>query len=158
MLRISQSHLQVLFQEALETYPSECCGFLLGTEEKGVQHVKRLVVCTNEAINKRTNFLISANCYREAEQKADENGLCLLGVYHSHPNCAATPSELDSLAAFPYFSYLILSVSKDGATGVRCWKLNGQLLFEEEEIIIHQKTFRKKDITHGNHHHSYTSA
>lgn len=154
MLRIKQSHLYRLLDEALQSYPSECCGFLLGTKEG---NVRRLLRCENEALNKLTNFLISANEYRQAEKKADEEGLCLLGVYHSHPDCAAKPSKYDCLAAFPNFSYLILSVSEKGATGPQCWKLNEQSCFEEEIIVI-QKTYIKKNLTYGNYHYSYAPA
>jgi proteasome lid subunit RPN8/RPN11 len=58
----------------------------------------------------------------------------MLGIYHSHPNHPAIPSERDRLAAQPYFSYVIISVMKGKTDQIRSWRLNETSHFEEENI------------------------
>ncbi len=67
-----------------------------------------------------------------AEKFALENDLHLLGIYHSHPNHPAIPSEHDRVAALPYFSYVILSVKPETIDHIRSWQLNDASQFEEE--------------------------
>ena len=75
---------------------------------------------------------ISPLDYMKAEEYADNNNLILLGVYHSHPEHPAIPSEHDLKVAMPYFSYVIVSVKKKKAVDFRSWRLsNGR--FEEEK-------------------------
>jgi proteasome lid subunit RPN8/RPN11 len=70
----------------------------------------------------------------KAERYALDNDLQLLGVYHSHPDHPAEPSEHDRVAAQPWFSYVIISVLKGAINNTRSWILNGQSRFEEESI------------------------
>jgi proteasome lid subunit RPN8/RPN11 len=57
-----------------------------------------------------------------------------LGIYHSHPNHPAIPSEQDRIAAQPYFSYVIISVMNDHIDHIRSWRLNDSSQFEEENF------------------------
>jgi len=67
-----------------------------------------------------------------AERYAEENNIQLLGIYHSHPEHPAIPSEQDRIAAQPWFSYLIVSVIKAQIDHIRSWRLNEIAAFEEE--------------------------
>jgi proteasome lid subunit RPN8/RPN11 len=69
-----------------------------------------------------------------AEKFAVENDVQLLGIYHSHPNHPAIPSEHDRVAALPYFSYVILSVKDGSIDHIRSWRLNDVSQFEEENF------------------------
>jgi proteasome lid subunit RPN8/RPN11 len=75
-----------------------------------------------------------------AEQHALDHDWTLLGVYHSHPNHPAIPSEHDRVAAQPFFSYLIISVLNNEIITLRSWLLNDDQQFEEEKIIDYQFT------------------
>ena len=90
--------------------------------------------------DKRRRFVISLKDYLKAEQFADVNNLQLIGVYHSHPNHPAIPSEHDRVAAQPFFSYIILSVFNNEFDHIRSWQLNDERQFEEEKIFIQQLT------------------
>ena len=90
--------------------------------------------------DKSRRFEIAPLDYLRAEQYADDSGLTLLGVYHSHPKHPAIPSELDRMAAQPWFSYLIISTLEDRSTHFRSWRLNEQEQFEEETIANYQFT------------------
>jgi proteasome lid subunit RPN8/RPN11 len=115
-------------------FPDECCGFLFGTEQSdGTRTISKISEVNNAMPgDKRRRFEITGKDYMRAEQFALENGILLLGIYHSHPNHPAIPSEHDRLAAQPYFSYLIISVMQEEIGHIRSWRLNDALQFEEE--------------------------
>ena len=139
MLNIEQTPLDEMIKDAVRTFPDECCGFLFGKEENNSRTVIKIQVVNNaKEGDKRRRFIISAKDYLKAEQFADENNLQLIGVYHSHPNHPAIPSEHDRVAAQPYFSYIILSVMNNEFDHIRSWRLNEQQQFEEEKILIQQ--------------------
>ena len=155
---ITQPLFTAISQHAMQCYPQECCGFLLGYEKNNQRFISDIISCKNEAATKQNRFVISADEYKRAEQKAEQKKQSLLGIYHSHPDCAAIPSATDLKAAFPYFSYLILSVSDQKITSSKCWALTDDLLFTEEEITIDQNIFSKHKPAYGNDYYSHTFA
>jgi proteasome lid subunit RPN8/RPN11 len=135
MLFIHDKAREEMILEAVTGFPDEICGFLFG-EEEGDRHITfiRSVANAKEGARGR-NFEISAKDYLDAERFAASSGLQLLGVYHSHPDHPAIPSETDRLAAQPFFSYIILAVHKNAFSDLRSWRLNEQDQFEEETVI-----------------------
>jgi proteasome lid subunit RPN8/RPN11 len=125
--------------DALATFPAECCGFMFGDEEDGVRTIKVVTVVNNvKQGDKRSRFEISPGDYMRAERFAEDNNLQLLGVYHSHPNHTSVPSEHDRVSAQPYFSYVILSLINGKLASVQSWRLNDDDQFEEEKILQKQ--------------------
>jgi proteasome lid subunit RPN8/RPN11 len=143
MIIIEPRVKQLLIDDALDTFPDECCGFLFGREERdGTRVVIDILVVDNSKPGDKTRrFEISTSDYMAAEQHATDHDWTILGIYHSHPKHPAIPSEQDRVAAQPYFSYLIISlpdVSDRGAIYFRSWLLNDDLQFEEEKIADFQ--------------------
>ena len=135
MLHIESKAMEEMLKDAERTFPDECCGFLFGSEEGDRRIINTITVVDNSKEgDKRRRFEISPTDYLKAESFAEENGLSLLGVYHSHPNSPAIPSELDRVSAQPYFSYIIISVFDGLYSHARSWQLNDQYQFEEEKI------------------------
>lgn len=127
----------IIEADAAQTYPHECCGFLLGRETD----LFRIIFIARETRNKalsdqKRRFEISATDYMNAERYADENKMSLLGIYHSHPDHPAIPSEFDLKQALPFFSYLIISVRKGNITNMLSWRLNERSKFAEEEVLF----------------------
>lgn len=137
MISIESNARELMVKDGLDSFPDECCGFFYGEEDAlGHRKVKEILVVDNaKQGDKRRRFEISSRDYLKGERYAIERNLSLLGVYHSHPNHPAIPSEHDRLAAQPYFSYLIISVLADGTTHLRSWRLNDHLQFQEEDIL-----------------------
>jgi len=107
-----------------QTYPHECCGFLLGRAEDGLQTIEEVRGQENERTESRENrFVISPEQFRAAEKRARERGLLLVGIYHSHPDSPARPSEYDRDHAWPWFSYIIVSVKGGKADDAYAWQL-----------------------------------
>ena len=63
----------------------------------------------------RNRFELTPDDVRLAEKTAREKRLELLGWYHSHPDAPARPSEFDREHAWPWYSYIIVSVQKGEA-------------------------------------------
>lgn len=131
---------QLMIEDAISTFPDECCGFLFGREEHDGTRVilDILAVDNSKEGDKRRRFVISPQDYMTAEQHALDHDWTLLGIYHSHPNHPAIPSEHDRVAAQPFFSYVIVSVLEKETITLRSWVLNDDAQFEEENIIDYQ--------------------
>jgi proteasome lid subunit RPN8/RPN11 len=124
-----------MINDALNSFPDECCGFFFGREDENSRLITDIIVVDNaKEGDKRRRFEISHLDYIKAEQFADGHHLQLLGVYHSHPNHPAIPSEHDRVAAQPYFSYIIISVIEKQYHDFRSWRLNDESKFVEEKI------------------------
>ena len=142
-LNIYDAALETMQLHAQQDFPNECCGFLYGEETDG----ERIIMLAKPVLNnkegdQRRRFEISPLDYMRAEQYALNNGLTLLGVYHSHPQHPAIPSEHDLKQAMPWFSYIILSVMDGKTDHLRSWQLN-----EDKTNFIEEK------ISHKHHQH-----
>ena len=139
MIIIKSLARQLMTADAVKTFPDECCGFLFGIEKIDERVVTDILIVHNvKAGDKKRRFEISSKDYMKGEQYADENNLQLLGVYHSHPNHPAIPSEHDRVAAQPWFSYIIISVINKDIDAIRSWRLNENDQFEEEKLPDYQ--------------------
>ena len=103
-------------------YPRECCGVLLGVFENGVAVTREVRPLPNaQTENPEREFSIAPDALREllAEERRTERKI--LGFYHSHPDCAALPSETDRQAAWEGWAYLILSVVNGRSAELTGW-------------------------------------
>lgn len=126
-------------RHAQETYPYECCGFMLGKEtDKGAVIYDIIPASNTHNGEKRRRFLISPKEYMEAEREALKKGLDLIGVYHSHPDHPAIPSEEDRRHALPGFHYPIISVMDGEVRQIRSWSLETERQFIEQKISVNQ--------------------
>jgi proteasome lid subunit RPN8/RPN11 len=121
-----------------ETYPSECCGALIGGAG---QVVETLALPNTTEEGPRRRFLVRPSDYRAAEAHAAELGQELLGFYHSHPDHPARPSQYDLDHAWPFFSYVIVSVMSGDAVDLRSWRLRAdRSQFDEEQVDADQNS------------------
>lgn len=137
MITILSTARELMLDDAIQAFPDECCGFLFGTEDAtGNREISKIQVVNNaKEGDKRRRFVIAPLDYMKAEQYAEEEELQLLGVYHSHPNHPAIPSEHDRVAAQPFFSYIIISVLEGRIGPIRSWRLNEEEQFDEEAVV-----------------------
>jgi proteasome lid subunit RPN8/RPN11 len=124
MLKISATLADQIRAHGAETYPYECCGALLGKDFGDDREVLGLVPLKNQREDSpRNRFEITADDVREAESEARRSGLELLGWYHSHPDAPARPSEFDREHAWPWYSYIIVSVQAGKPQDMTSWRL-----------------------------------
>lgn len=97
--------------------PAEVCGLLLGAPGR----VERVVPARNRCAGRRSDrYELHPEDHLAAELEARAAGLEVLGVYHSHPQDPATPSQADQQGAHPGSLHVIVSLAGDG---VRAWRL-----------------------------------
>ena len=135
MVTVEQAAEKIMNDDGVTAFPDECCGFMFGSEDaSGNRIVTQALPINNSAVeNRKRRFVISPKDYMKGEQYAIANDVQLLGIYHSHPNHPAIPSEHDRVAAQPFFSYVIISVQNGIVDHTRSWLLNDNFQFDEEE-------------------------
>jgi proteasome lid subunit RPN8/RPN11 len=120
-----------------QTYPRECCGMLLGKMHdklKVVEAVKPLDNASTDASEKR--FSIPPHEVLQGEREAQRSGREIIGFYHSHPDAMASPSDCDLENAWPWLSYVIVSVIQGQVAELRSWTLrDDRSRFDPEEIL-----------------------
>lgn len=121
-MKITDAQLKQIYAHAKEIYPAECCGFLLGSFENGglVRQVRR---ATNQNTERTDRFIISAEEFAEVQFAADEAGVDIVGIYHSHPDWPAIPSQTDMDNAWDEVYYLIASVHEGMPLNTQIWRL-----------------------------------
>jgi proteasome lid subunit RPN8/RPN11 len=77
---------------------------------------------------------------RDAEKVGREQGLDVIGWYHSHPDHPARPSEFDREHAWPWYSYIIVSVRNGAPQEMTSWRLeDDRAAFSSEALEIRQR-------------------
>ncbi len=152
-LKMSADIAQRIRQHGAETYPHECCGALLGrdsvdadaTTAGGVQLPLREVAALYPLTNRRDDsphnrFSVTSEDVREAEKAALGKNLDVVGWYHSHPDHPAKPSQFDREHAWPWYSYVIVSVANGKPTDMTSWRLSDDRSdYASEEIAIRDR-------------------
>ena len=124
---------EAIRRHGVETYPDECCGAIIGREGAAV-NAYALPNTTEEGPRRR--FRVRPQDYRDAERRATEQGAGLLGFYHSHPDHPARPSQYDLDHAWPFFSYIIVSVRAGVAEDMTSWRVReDRSAFDQEDLV-----------------------
>lgn len=135
-LKIQNQVLQRIHAHGVETYPHECCGALLGRDGDSGREVMDLLPLANHRNDSpRNRFEVTPDDVRLAEKTASEKHIELVGWYHSHPDAPARPSEFDREHAWPWYSYLIVSVQKGEPRDTTSWRLrDDRAAYDPEKI------------------------
>lgn len=125
-------------------FPNEVCGILLGKDEERRRVIRSVMPIENsfEQDEQYHRFLITPADMFRAERLARHDKLDVLGVYHSHPNAPARPSEYDrDHAAWTAWSYIIASIQDGKVADIKAWKLReDRSAFDEEDVSIQSTT------------------
>jgi proteasome lid subunit RPN8/RPN11 len=138
-------------EHGAQGYPNECCGALLGRDADvssattmggAVALPVREIVALFPLVNRRDDsprnrFSVTAEDVRDSEKAAREKGLEVVGWYHSHPDHPARPSQYDREHAWPWYSYIIVSVANGKPQEMTSWRLSDDRSeYACEEIAI----------------------
>ena len=105
--QITRSALEEITAHARAEAPAECCGMLVGSGASIDEAVRARNLAEDPA-----RFLVDPRDHIAARRAARDQGLEVLGFYHSHPRSAAWPSDADvAEAAYPDAVYLIVSLA-----------------------------------------------
>lgn len=133
---LTKDHVRAIEDHARATYPEECCGLLLGTpgEPKKVLEVRRAKNVVEA--NREQRFVIDPREVLAADREASRVGREILGFYHSHPDHPAAPSDFDlSRAAWPGYSYVILSIVDRNPRDMTSWILDSETRSTKAEVL-----------------------
>src|SRR5262249_24429141 len=87
--------------------------------------------------SRHNRYLIAPEQFLTADRAARGAGLEVIGFFHSHPDHPPRPSAFDLEHAWPYYSYLIVSVRRGEAGEARSWRLaEDRSRFEEEKVEV----------------------
>ena len=138
MIRLKSADIEEIKQIAQKTYPHECCGVMVGSVENGVKTVTELVPAENQRTDSPANrYLITPDLLNELEKKLKGTDRAIVGFFHSHPDVPARPSTYDQDHAWPWYSYVIVSVNKGEAGEIHNWKLrDDRSAFDAEKMEL----------------------
>ncbi len=135
-LSVTASVAERIRAHGVETYPYECCGAILGTDTDNGRSAVELVPLENRRNDSpRNRFEVTPDDVRLAERTAAEKKLDLIGWYHSHPDAPARPSEFDREHAWPWYSYIIVSVQQGQPKNMNSWRLQDDRAAYDSELI-----------------------
>jgi proteasome lid subunit RPN8/RPN11 len=135
---VSREALAALNAHLAAAYPGEGCGVLVGREQGGGRRIERAIGCANLAVETpEQRYLIAPGEFLAADHAARGDGLEVLGFFHSHPDHPAVPSAFDLERAWPYYSYLIVSLAHGVPAAHRLWRLREDgAAFEPEPLTV----------------------
>jgi proteasome lid subunit RPN8/RPN11 len=154
IILLTEAHSQIILLHAEQCYPEECCGLLLGNRQSrdgdGTNIVQAVYSTPNvweqslstlkrfddAAGTAHRRYQIDPVAMLQAQQHARANAWDVIGIYHSHPNAAAVPSEWDRAWAWPQYSYIIVSLQNGVAQDLKSWSLSPDREFLAEKLII----------------------
>jgi proteasome lid subunit RPN8/RPN11 len=125
-LAFPQAAFAMMIGHMYDGYPLEACGLLIGSG----QRVDRFVPCTNVAGSARV-YTIDPIEHLRAERAADDAGLEVIGVVHSHTHSEPYPSPTDvAQAPDPAWHYVIVSLKRE-APETRSYRIVDETISEE---------------------------
>ena len=138
MIRLKSADIEEIKQIAQKTYPHECCGVMVGSVENGVKTVTELIPAENQRTDSPANrYLITPDLLNELEKKLKGTDRAIVGFFHSHPDVPARPSTYDQDHAWPWYSYVIVSVNRGQAGEIHNWKLrDDRSAFDAEKMEL----------------------
>jgi proteasome lid subunit RPN8/RPN11 len=139
MLRLTAATYESLRLHGEETYPHECCGVLLGRSGDEGNTVEAAVRAGNTRTDSAHNrYNIAPQDLVKIQRRGREQGLDIVGFYHSHPDHPAQWSTTDLAEAhWLGCSYVITAVAGGVAQQTNSFLLGGSS--EEDKALVHEE-------------------
>ena len=137
-MKIPRTEADAMVAHALEGYPFEACGVFLGNGST----VRRAVKAANrETESPRVRYQIAPEDLIRIQREARQEGLEIIGYYHSHPDHPARPSETDRRIAAEGLSdgvfHVVVGVDKGTQGTPTAWVFrDASQAFVEEPLEI----------------------
>jgi len=112
----------------IRALPNEGCGLLLGTPDGTVTEV----LASPNVADSAKLYEVDSRVLLRAYRRSEEEGLSVIGVFHSHTHSEAYPSPTDvAQAPDPTWHYVLVSL-RDVPTSIRSFHVIGGEIDEEE--------------------------
>ena len=129
-LLLKQEYIDAIIEYCLKEAPAEACGVLAGRGS----NVAKVFPMTNDE-HSSTRYLVNPKEQFAVFKQIREEGLDLLGVYHSHVASGAYPSETDCKLAVYDIAYFIISLQNKEPV-VKAFRINNGDISEEEFEVL----------------------
>ena len=114
MIKIQPQAWRVMVDHARATYPNECCGAMLGVVDGDEKTVRAAVPLENAFRGEQgARYELRQEDLLWSDAEARRQGMDLVGIFHSHPDCDAYFSRTDLENSCPWYSFVVISI-KDG--------------------------------------------
>ena len=134
MLRMSDSVYKQVIAHCYDGLPLEACGLLAGQPDAAKPKAEAWYPCKNEAQSAKL-YSIGLD-YMRAERDADDRGLQIIGVVHSHTHTDPYPSptDIENAQVDPSLHYVIVSL-RDEAPMLRSYRIVDGAVAEEPVVV-----------------------
>ncbi len=135
MLRLPRLAYQQIIGHAYDGLPLEACGLLAGDAPSG--RVEVFYPTTNVAASSKL-YTVDPKEHLRADRDAEQRGLEIIGVVHSHTHTDAYPSPTDvAQAPDPGWHYVIVSLRQE-APVLRSFRIvDGEI--DEEPVAVEDR-------------------
>jgi [CysO sulfur-carrier protein]-S-L-cysteine hydrolase len=134
-LRLDLGPYQQMLAHAYDGLPLEACGLLAG--RPGRNEVSRFYPCRNAEESSRI-YTVHPQDFLRADRDAEDAGLAIVGVMHSHTHTEAYPSPTDvAQAPDPDWHYVIVSLRQPEPV-LRSYRIVGEEVTEEPVDLLHR--------------------
>jgi proteasome lid subunit RPN8/RPN11 len=143
MIKIPAELLRQVYDHTESSYPNECCGLMIGVTDADRNHtVHAFRKCKNRNQDRaRDRYDMDPLDQLRVQREFENSPWDIIGIYHSHPDHPSRPSKTDTDAAWPGYSYVIISVQQGTVASAQSWVLNeGEKTFYEEELVTGGET------------------
>jgi len=130
MITLKKEQIEKMIAQSQREAPEETCGLLAGSD--GV--VEKVYQMTNDE-KSSTRYLVNPKQQFAVFKKMRSDGLDLLGIYHSHANSIAYPSQTDVELATYDVVYFIISL-KDEKPEVKAFSIIDGKIKEQPFKVI----------------------
>ena len=93
-LILTEAQRQLLSEEAINKKPNETCALLFGKRNNEKITIDEIYL-TDNIEKSSTNFTISNEQLIQGYKIAEDKGLDVIGIFHSHPDSEPYPSSTD---------------------------------------------------------------
>ena len=132
MLHLTRTTWAQMVAHAYDGLPDEACGLLAGPP--GTDRATAFYPCRNAAGSSKV-YTIDPKDHLRADRDADDRGLEINGVMHSHTHTDAYPSPTDlRQAPDPTWHYVIVSLRQE-APVLRSYRIVDEAHTEEQVAI-----------------------
>ncbi|MGO9198683.1 MAG: M67 family metallopeptidase [Acidimicrobiales bacterium] len=131
-LRVARRHLDEMASHCLRCYPQEGCGLLVGEPSSGT--VLEVHPTANVAGSSQV-YTVDPRAYLRIDRAAEEAGLSVIGVFHSHTHTDPWPSPTDvRQAPDPGWHYVLVSLRHE-LPSTRSYRINDGNILEEPVVV-----------------------
>jgi proteasome lid subunit RPN8/RPN11 len=122
---LGRAHLRQIADQAEAAYPDECCGLLTGRgDPAGTLRVGEVCPSPNLAPSGRDRFEVDPALRLDLQRRLRGGPDRVIGLYHSHPDHSAQPSQTDlDMAWETDLAWLIVCVEAGQAVHVTAHRL-----------------------------------